>query len=87
MIDVVEILVHWHAGRRMGEVCASLEADPKTVRKYTATAKAAGLVPGGRSPTVRRPFRAPWSSRRRWWMVARFPRCCQVRTARFGPRA
>lgn len=47
VIDVVEILVHWHAGRRMGEVCASLGVDPKTVRKYTAPAIAAGLVPGG----------------------------------------
>ncbi|MGH9277015.1 MAG: IS21 family transposase [Acidimicrobiales bacterium] len=47
MIDVVEILVHWHAGRRIGEVCSSLRIDPKTVRKYTAPAVAAGIVPGG----------------------------------------
>ena len=47
MVDVVEILVHWHAGRRMGEVCSSLRVDPKTVRKYTAPAIAAGLAPGG----------------------------------------
>lgn len=47
MIDVVEILVHWHAGRRIGELCASLAVDPKTVRKYTAPAVAAGLTPGG----------------------------------------
>ncbi len=47
MVDVVEILVHWHAGRRIGEVCSSLGVDPKTVRKYTAPAIAAGLVPGG----------------------------------------
>ena len=46
MIDVVEILVHWHAGRRIGEVCSSLRIDPKTVRKYTAPAVAAGIVPG-----------------------------------------
>jgi transposase len=31
----------------MGEVCASLGVDPKTVRKYVAPAKAAGLEPGG----------------------------------------
>jgi transposase len=31
----------------MGEVCASLGVDPKTVRKYVAPAIAAGLVPGG----------------------------------------
>ena len=47
VIDVVEILVHWHAGRRIGEVCSSLRIDPKTVRKYTAPAVAAGMVPGG----------------------------------------
>lgn len=47
MIDVVELLVHWHAGRRIGEVSASLGVDPKTVRKYTAPAVAAGLAPGG----------------------------------------
>jgi len=47
VIDVVEILVHWHAGRRIGELCSSLGVDPKTVRKYTAPAITAGLVPGG----------------------------------------
>jgi len=47
MIDVAEILVHWHAGRRIGELCASLAVDPKTVHKYTAPAIAAGFVPGG----------------------------------------
>ncbi len=33
VVDVVEILVHWHAGRRIGELCSSLRVDPKTVRK------------------------------------------------------
>ena len=47
MRDIVELLVHWHAGRRIGEVSASLGVDPKTIRKYTAPAIAAGLVPGG----------------------------------------
>ena len=47
VIDVVEILVHWHAGRRVGELCSSLGVDAKTVRKYTAPAVAAGLAPGG----------------------------------------
>ena len=49
MIDVIEILVHWHAGRRIGEVSSSLRVDPKTVRKYVAPAIAAGLAPGGPS--------------------------------------
>jgi hypothetical protein len=45
--DVVEILEHWHAGRRMGELSSSLAVDPKTVRKYVAPALSAGLAPGG----------------------------------------
>jgi hypothetical protein len=44
--DVVEILMHWHAGRRVGELCSSLKVDPKTVRKYSAPAIVAGLSPG-----------------------------------------
>lgn len=47
MVDVVEILRHWHAGRRIGQVSSSLAVDPKTVRKYTAKAIEAGLAPGG----------------------------------------
>ena len=47
MIEVQEILVHWHAGRRIGELCSSLGVDPKTVRKYIAPAVAAGITPGG----------------------------------------
>lgn len=47
MIDVTEILVHWHAGRSQGQIADSLGVDRKTVRKYTAPAVAAGLVPGG----------------------------------------
>ena len=47
MVDVVEILRHWHGGRRIGEVCSSLAVDPKTVRKYTAKAIEAGMAPGG----------------------------------------
>ena len=47
MIDVIEILQHWHAGRPKTVVAASLGVDPKTVRKYVAPAEAAGLAPGG----------------------------------------
>jgi transposase len=46
VIDIVEVLVHWHAGRRIGELSSSLGVDPKTIRKYTAPAIAAGIVPG-----------------------------------------
>ena len=45
--DVVELFQHWHAGRRIGELCSSLGIDPKTVRKYIAPALAAGITPGG----------------------------------------
>ena len=46
MIDVVEILQHWHAGRPKLVLSASLGVDPKTVRKYVAPAEAEGIVPG-----------------------------------------
>lgn len=47
VIDVVEVLQHWHAGRPKSVVASSLGIDPKTVRKYVAKAEEAGLVPGG----------------------------------------
>ncbi len=47
MIDVTEILVHWHAGRSLSEMSQSLGADRKTLRKYIAPAVAAGIAPGG----------------------------------------
>jgi hypothetical protein len=43
----VEVGQHWHAGRPVTVVAASLGVDPKTVGKYTALAVAAGLTPGG----------------------------------------
>ena len=57
MTDVVELLVHWYGGRRIGEVCSSLGVDPKTVRKYVAPAIGAGLAPGGPPLSV-----AEWSA-------------------------
>ena len=47
MIDVTEILVHWHAGRSLNEMSQSLGVDRKTIRKYIAPAVAAGFGPGG----------------------------------------
>jgi hypothetical protein len=47
VIDVAEILVHWHAGRSLSEMSGSLGVDRKTLRKYVAPAVAAGIVPGG----------------------------------------
>ena len=46
MIDVVEILQHWHAGRPKTVVAASLGVDVKTVRKYVQPAEAEGIAPG-----------------------------------------
>src|SRR3954464_12115866 len=56
VIDVVEILEHWHAGRSKSQVAASVGVDRATVRKYVAPAEAAGLTPGG--PPL---SRAEWS--------------------------
>lgn len=47
MIDIVEILIHWYAGRSQHELAASLGVDRKTQRKYTGPARAAGIEPGG----------------------------------------
>jgi transposase len=47
VIDVIEILQHWHAGRPKTVVAASVGVDVKTVRKYVAPAEASGLSPGG----------------------------------------
>jgi transposase len=46
VIDVTEILVHWHAGRSLSEMSRSLGVDRKTLRKYLAPARAAGITPG-----------------------------------------
>jgi transposase len=47
VIDIVEILVHWYAGRSQNELATSLGVDRKTLRKYTGPARAAGMEPGG----------------------------------------
>ena len=62
MIDVVEILQHWHAGRPKAVVASSVGVDRGTVRKYVAPAEAAGLVPGG--PPL---SRAEWTELVRGW--------------------
>jgi hypothetical protein len=62
MIDVIEILQHWHPGRPKTVVAASVGVDPKTVRKYVAPAEAAGLVPGG--PAL---SRAEWATLAAGW--------------------
>lgn len=47
MIDITEILVHWHAGRSKNQIAASLGVDRRTITKYVAPAIAAGIRPGG----------------------------------------
>ncbi len=46
MVDVTEILIHWHAGRSQSEIATSLGVDRKTVKKYLTPAIEAGIVPG-----------------------------------------
>ena len=58
MIDIVEILIHWYAGRSQNELAASLGVDRKTLRKYTAPARAAGIEPGG-PPMAEADWRTP----------------------------
>lgn len=62
VIDVVEVLQHWHAGRSKADVAASVGVDRGTVRKYVAPAEAAGLEPGG--PPL---SRAEWVELVRGW--------------------
>jgi hypothetical protein len=57
VIDIVEILVHWHAGRPIAVVVESLGTDRKTIRKYVAPAVSGpvggpgwGLVPSAERP-------------------------------------
>ena len=77
VIDVVEILQHWYAGRSKAEVATSVGVDRGTVRKYVAPAEAEGLVPGG--PPI---DRAGWIRRVEGW----FPELvdARVRSLTFG---
>jgi transposase len=62
VIDVVEILKHWQAGRNVSEIARGLGVDRKTVRKYLAPAEAEGPSPGA-------PSRSPeeWARRVKEW--------------------
>ena len=70
MIDVTEILVHWHAGRSLNEMSQSLGVDRKTLRKYIAPAVAAGIRPGGAAKSE-----AEWHDLVRQW----FPELADTR--------
>ena len=71
VIDVAELLVHWHAGRSLSEMSGSLGVDRKTIRKYIAPAVAAGIVPGD----------GPAKSEREWHELVRewFPELADTR--------
>ncbi len=62
MSDIVEILMHWHAGRKKAVIADSLGVNRTTVRKYVAKAVAAGLAPGGPRLT-----REQWAALVREW--------------------
>ena len=62
VVDIIEILVHWHAGRNNSEIAQSLGVDRKTTRKYVAAAQAAGMRPGGAPVTEER-----WAELVRQW--------------------
>jgi transposase len=70
VIDVTEILVHWHAGRSLNEMSQSLGVDRKTIRKYVAPAVAVGVVPGGPAKSE-----AEWAGLVRGW----FPELADTR--------
>ena len=63
MVDVTEILIHWHAGRSQSEIGTSLGVDRKTVKKYLTPAIEAGIVPGDAPRTSEE-----WAELvRSWW--------------------
>lgn len=66
MVDVIEIYVHWYAGRSQAQIADSLGLDRKTVRKYLAPVAAEGLVAGG--PPVM--GEADWDARAQLWFPA-----------------
>jgi transposase len=70
VVDIIEILVHWQAGRINSEIAQSLDVDRKTARKYIAAAEAAGMRPGGPPVTEER-----WAELVREW----FPELADTR--------
>jgi predicted DNA-binding transcriptional regulator YafY len=70
VVDIIEILVHWHARRSKSEIAQSLGVDRKTAGKYISAAQAAGVVPGG-APLSE----AEWDARARAW----FPELADTR--------
>jgi hypothetical protein len=62
VVNIVEILIHWKAGRKKAEVVQSLGVDRSTVAKYTAKAQSDDFGPQwntlqSRPPLVHRRLR------------------------------
>src|SRR4051812_27141436 len=61
VVHVMELLVHWDAGRSQSEIATSLGLDRKTVKKYLTPVLEAGLVAGsGRPPAEWAGLGAQW---------------------------
>lgn len=75
MIDIVEVLQHWHAGRPKAVIAESLGVDRKTISKYVAPAEAAGLSPGGAALG-----RAEWSALVAGWFPELIDKAARSRT-------
>jgi hypothetical protein len=50
--DVLQVLEHSHAGRPKLVIADGLGPDPETVRKYVASAEAAGIAPDHSCPEL-----------------------------------
>ena len=70
VVDIIEILVHWHAGRSKSEIAQSLGVDRKTASKYIAAAESAGMSPGDARVSEER-----WAELAREW----FPELADTR--------
>jgi hypothetical protein len=70
VVEVAEILVHWHAGWPKNQIAPNLGVHRRTVSKYVAPAIAAGLQPG--DPPL---SEAQWAIRVREW----FPELADTR--------
>jgi hypothetical protein len=62
MFDLIELYMHWQAGRSQVQLWQSLGMDRKTIRKYLAPAEAEGIEPGGKPLTAEQ-----WAERIAEW--------------------
>ena len=62
MFDLIELYMHWQAGRSQVQLWQSLGMDRKTIRKYLAPAEAEGIELGGKPLTAEQ-----WAERIAEW--------------------